>query len=362
VGYGVSVIGGLASTDDYRQRSIYANVGADITVQMFSETNTTLVKSQIGNLTGVSSSTIERRISMSTSFGTTQVRVIDPVQWLNTAYYEPDWFIEASPVAATNELVASNNTIILDESIASTSLSIGQNITVDLGTKIYSLKIVGIFGVQSTPTTSQLIPAFWSYIPEALYEEASGVVVLSTLILVKEAPGANGTKLAEEIENLNSNIKSVDSVDTQMKLIENNIFLSGPRRVQALGVPFAALMASVGVVLLESTTLRERRKEITLTAVKGFSYVQMVKSQLLENLGIIIFSILLGTVVGYITTMGNVQSQNTTIALVSRRVVFPPLSVLTIFAIIGIILASMIVPILVMTRRYSKNLEWRIRG
>ncbi|MCJ7631297.1 FtsX-like permease family protein, partial [Candidatus Bathyarchaeota archaeon] len=30
VGYGVSVIGGLASTDDFRQRSIYASVGADI--------------------------------------------------------------------------------------------------------------------------------------------------------------------------------------------------------------------------------------------------------------------------------------------------------------------------------------------
>jgi ABC-type antimicrobial peptide transport system permease subunit len=370
VGYGVSVIGGLASTDDYRQRSVYVNVGADISVQMFSEINATLVKSQIDNLTGVSSSTIERWISVPTSFGTIQARVIDPLRWQNTAYYEPNWFIGTDASNAINKLAVSNQTIILDESVVGTSLVIGQNITVDFGTRIYSLTIVGFFGVQaaSIPTLLGLTPvaqqstSYWSYIPESLYEQSSSVLPSSTRILVKEVPGTNGTKLAEEIETLNSNIKSVDSVDTQMKLIENNIFLSGPRRVQALGVPFAALTASVGVALLETTTLRERKKEITLTAVRGFSYMQIVKAQLLENLGIIIFSILLGTLVGYVTTMGNVQSQNTTIALVERRVVFPPYSILTVLAIIGIILASIIMPILIMTRRYSKSLEWRIRG
>jgi ABC-type antimicrobial peptide transport system permease subunit len=373
VGYGVSVIGGLASADDYRQRSIYASVGSvGISVQMFSETNTTLVKSQIDGLAGVSSSTIERWISVSTSFGIIEMRVIDPVQWQNTAYYEPNWFIGTSLSDDINKMAVSNQTIILDESIAGTSLAIGQNITIDLGTKSYPLTIAGFFGVQANPTMSISIPglipvvqqstSYWSYIPEGLYEQASGVVVSSTRILVKEVPGTNGTNLAEEIENLNTNIKSVDSVDTDMKLIENNIFVSGPRRVQALGVPFAALTASVGVVLLETTTLRERKKEITLMAVKGFSYAQMVKAQLLENLGITIFSILLGTIVGYITTMGNVQSQNTTIALVSRRVVFPIGSIVSILAIIGVVFASIILPILIMMREYSKSPTWRIIG
>lgn len=369
VGYSVSVVGGLASTDDYRQRSVYANVGADISVQMFSEANTTLVKSQIDSLAGVESSTIERWVSVTTSFGVAQVRVIDPVQWQKTAYYDPNWFIGTSISDASNQLAASNQTIILDKSLAGTSLTIGQNITVDLGLNIYSLKIVGFFGVQTTtsqpglgPIVAQPTNAYWSYIPEGLYNQSSGVAVSSTRILVKETPGINGTELAAEIEDLNSNIKSVDSADAQIKLIEDNIFLSGPRRVQALGLPFAALTASVGVVLLETTTLRERKKEITLTAVKGFSYAQMVKVQLLENLGVIVLSILLGTLVGYITTMGNVQSQNTAIALVERRVVFPPYAVLTILAIIGVVLASIIVPILIAMRKYSRNLEWRIRG
>jgi ABC-type antimicrobial peptide transport system permease subunit len=368
--YSVSVIGGLASADDYRTRSIYANVGADLNIQLFSDTNASLIKSQIDNLIGVSSSTIERWAAVSTDFGLAQVHIIDPTQWQNTAYYESNWFLGTSVSDAMSKLAASNQTIILDASLAGTSLSVGDAITVSLGSRDIPLTIVGFFGVQSTPTTSQiilgLIPvaqqsvSFWSYIPKGLYEQASGVII-STRILVKETPGTNGTNLAAAIENLSSNIKSVDSVDTQVNLIENNIFLSGPRRVQALGVPFAALIASVGVVLLETTTLRERKKEITLTAVKGFSYTQMVKAQLLENLGVIIFSIILGTVVGYITTMGNTQSQNTTIALVSRRVVIPLPSVLTILAIIGIVIASIIMPILIMMRRYSKNLEWRLR-
>lgn len=376
VGYGVSVIGGLASTNDFIQRSIYNNVGADISVQMFSETNATLVKSLVDNFTSVSSFTIERWLFVGTSFGTVQVRVIDPIPWQDTAYYEPNWFIGTSLSDAIKELATSNLTIILDKSLADQyGLTIGQGITVTLGTAIYPLTVVGFFGIEETPTTAvtpqprlgilpvaQQSPSFWSYIPEGLYSQTSGVEVSQTRILVKQAPGADGVKVADEIEDLNTNIERVDSVDAQKKLIEDNIFLSGPRRVQALGVPFALLTASVGVVLLETTTLRERKKEITLMAVKGFSYAQIVKAQLLENLGIIGFSVFLGTIVGYVTTMGNVQSQNTTPALVSRRVVFPLDAVLSILTVIGIVLTSLIVPILMMIRRYSKSIEWRIRG
>jgi ABC-type antimicrobial peptide transport system permease subunit len=360
IGYSVSVVGGLASTNDFIQRSIYNNVGADVSVGMFSEQNATLVKSLINNLTEVSSSTIERWLFVTTSFGIIQIRAISPSPWQSIAYYESDWFSGSSIDSMFNELTLSNKTIILDRSIADQyGLSVGQNITVTLGSKIYPLVIVGFFGI-SEPSTSGA--TFWSYIPEGLYNQTRGVEVSQTRILVKLAVGANGTKVAEEIEGLNTNIERVDAVETQMSLVESNIFLSGPRRVFALGVPFALLISSVGVVLLTVTTLRERKKEITLMAVKGFSLSQIFKAQLLENLGIICFSILLGVFVGYVTTIGNVQSQNATPALVMRNTVFPADSILNILIIVGILLASIVLPILVMVRRYSEKLEWRIRG
>ena len=45
IGCGVSMIGELASTNDYIQRSIYHNVGAEISVGMFSKENATSKKS-----------------------------------------------------------------------------------------------------------------------------------------------------------------------------------------------------------------------------------------------------------------------------------------------------------------------------
>lgn len=366
VGYGVSVVGGLASAEDFVERSILDNVGADISVWMFSEENATLVRDMATNLSGVSSATAERWLFASTSFGTIQVRSIDPVLWTGVAYHEKGWFTGASPGDAFHELATSNETIILDRTLADEyGLAVGQNITVTLGSEIYPLRIVALFGPERTQTAlspDASPPSFWSYIPEGLYNQTTGVDVAQTRILVKLASGANGTAVADEISGLDSNIERVNSVETQRKLVESNVFLNGPRRVQALGVPFALLTSSIGVALIATTTLRERRKEITLMSVKGFSYGQIVKAQMLENLGIIGFSVLLGSLVGYVTTIGNVQSLSALPSLVARRVVFPMGSVVTVLTILAIILASIMVPILIIVRRYSTGLEWRIRG
>lgn len=366
VGYGVSVFGGLASADDFVERSISNNVGADISIWMFSEENATLVRDMATNLTSVSSATVERWLFASTSFGTIQVRSIDPALWKDIAYHEEGWFTGASISDAFNELAASNETIILDRSLADEyGLKVGQNITVTLGSETYPLGIVALFGPERAQTALPLgasSPSFWSYIPEGLYNQTSGVDVAQTRILVKLASGVNGTMVAEEVSDLNSNIERVNSVETQRKLAEGNVLLNGPRRVQALGVPFALLTSSVGVALIATTSLKERRKEITLMSIKGFSYGQIVKAQMLENLGIIGFSILLGSLVGYVTTMGNVQSLNALPSLVARRVVFPVDSLVTILTILAIILASTMAPILIIVRRYSTSLEWRIRG
>ena len=153
VGYSVSVIGAVASTNDFIQRSISNNVGADISVQMFTETNTTLVKNLVDSYPSVSSSTIERWVFADTSFGTIEVHIIDPVAWQNTAYYEPNWFTGATSNNAIQGLASDNETIILDSSLADQyGITVGQDIAVTLGFKTYSLRVVGFFGAEVIPT------------------------------------------------------------------------------------------------------------------------------------------------------------------------------------------------------------------
>jgi len=364
IGYGISVIGGLASADDFIDRSIRNDVGADVSVWMFSDENATIVWRSMSSIQGVSSATIERWFNGITSFGAIQLRVVNTTEWRSIAYYEESWFTGRSVNEALDQMAADNKTIILDRILATTyDLGVGQNITVTLGSITYPLRILAFFGPAPQPTPlGQRPPSFWSYIPAGLLGPSPPILPSQTGILVKLNPGVDGSVIAGQIVGLNPNIERVSSVAAQKKLLESNVLLNSSRKVQSLGVPFALMTASIGMGLIAVTTLKEKRKEVILIVVKGFSYRQVLEVQLLENLGILVLSTLLGLGVGYVTNLGNILSQNTLPALVMRRVVFPPTSITIISAMIVLIVASMTVPVMLLVRGYSKRLDWRIRG
>jgi ABC-type lipoprotein release transport system permease subunit len=184
-------------------------------------------------------------------------------------------------------------------------------------------------------------------------------------ILLKLNQDANGTQVAESIRNLDLEIYGVESFDEQWTITQTNPYSSNSLQlldVQRLGVIFAILAASVGTALISAISMKERSREATLMSVRGLSYRQLVWMFLTENLAVVTFAVILGLAVGLIIVHGNVASANAAISeLVKRRFVFPYEAVVTVVSCVGLIFASTILPIIVMSRQYVTKLERMIR-
>jgi len=103
-------------------------------------------------------------------------------------------------------------------------------------------------------------------------------------------------------------------------------------------------------------------------AVRGVSYRQLLGILLMESLPIVLFSIVLGTVVGLINIRGNALALNNLFlgqsfqeALIPYRVVIPPWVQLTLAAIFGSILFSVILPALLEARKTSEKMTRMVR-
>ena len=83
---------------------------------------------------------------------------------------------------------------------------------------------------------------------------------------------------------------------------------------------------------------------------------------MLENLAVITFAVILGLAVGLMIDYGTINSGNAgSIQLVLPHFVYPASALETVAWYIGLIYASTIGAILVMTRRYVTNLERMVR-
>ena len=381
IGYGVQVTGQIASEQDYINRQVLYDVGADVTVSVVNATNTQVILTDIlGNVSDIKASTVEYTLVQS-SAGTI-MRTIDPDSWTDAAFYEDSWFSGSSFQDALKEFRANNMTIILERRVAKDlDLQLYDELGVDFKSGARKLKIVGFFGPEPSETQTPFgtYPSSvqtWSYVPTNLfnmsspYSDAFQAETFDSKILLKLNDGANGTKVAEAIRNLDLEIYGVRSFDEELRQTQtsaesytyyNQLVLE----VQQLGLIFVVAAASVGTALVSIVSLKERSREATLMSVKGLSYRQLVWMFLSENLAVITFAIVLGLVVGLIIVYGTVASASTPLAvaeLVKRRVVFPTDSLITIGAFVSLIFASAILPIIVMSRQYVTKLERMVRS
>jgi ABC-type antimicrobial peptide transport system permease subunit len=289
-----------------------------------------------------------------------------------------------------HELETDNQTIILERRVAQEeNLKVGDTIAINFPSGARTLRIVGFFGPElpanevsvSTFTSSSgtnlplemYIPyQFWSYVPRNLFNMTYGSSIyqaesFDTNILLKLNPGVNGTAVADEIRNMKLDIDGVTSFDEQWQQSQNSqdpttFYTLQVLNFQNLSVIFAVLSASVGMVLIAVVSLSERSREATLMSVRGVSYGQLVWMLLAENLAVITFSILLGLVGGYIIDRGTILAANVgTLQLIYPHVVFPASTITIIACYVGLIYASTILAILVMSRRYVTKLERMVR-
>jgi ABC-type antimicrobial peptide transport system permease subunit len=373
IGYGVQVTGQLASEQDYAIRQVRYRIGANVAVSVINATEAqSILDNIVANVSDIQNVTME--CTLTQQFAGTQIKTIDPDFWLTTAYYESEWFGGASLEEAFNQLRTDNMTIILERRVAkSLDLKIGDEIGIDFPSGPRKLRIVAFYGPE--PTESGIMAQYtlqtWSYVPRNLfnmsspYSDAYLAESFEVKILMKLNAGANGTRVAESIRNLGLEIYGVDSFDEQWVASQANPSVSNNLQlldVQRLGIVFAVLAASVGIVLVSAISLKERSREATLMSVRGLSYKQLVWMFLAENLAVVTFAIVLGLGVGFIIVYGNVTSANGVISeLVKRRFVFPQDSIVTVVSCVSLIYASTILPIIVMSRQYVTKLERMIR-
>ncbi|MCW3977226.1 MAG: ABC transporter permease [Candidatus Bathyarchaeota archaeon] len=374
IGYGFQTVGVLASEEDYVIRQVKANVGADVSVSLTTLVNATAVMEEIAKLPEVASVTLEYSFHGETSFQSLSLVAVNPQEWLSTAYYENEWFTGNDVANAFQQITADNNTIILERTMANIlDLGIGDFITLDIGYATIELKVVGFLGPEVgrggqpvfRPGESYSSSLFWSYVSTNLYHTLDGTVFASGKVLVKLEPNANGTSMANQIRALNlDDIGYVDSVAERLEQRETNLLLSGTTNIQRIGVIFAVAAASIATALVALVSLQERKKEVTIMNVRGFSFKQLITMLLAENLAIVIFATTLGVVVGLIIVYGSIVALNTSPfpTLVTHRMVFSSDAILILSISLVLVFASSILPIVAITKRYVSKLERIVRA
>ncbi len=396
IGFSVQVTGQVASQQDYIVRNVHAQVGADVTVTVVNASKGQLIMDEImANVSGIQSATIERTLypRIGDNYNSMQVRVINPDNWSQSAYYEDGWFNGASVDQMMKDLKTSNNTIIIDRAFAKQyGYKLYDEVGVNFDSSARKLRIVGFFGPEPRdnsggalidiginskyPTQSYFYSDYYSYVPVNLFNMTYGSDIFTlenwgTRYLIKLEPGVNGTQVAEQIRALEpTEISSVDSFDLQWQqsATQNNLGTFSNLQIldiQGLGLVFAVISASVGTALIAIVSLKERSREATLMSVRGLSFRQLVWMFLTESMAIITFSVILGVVVGVIIVYGTVTSANAslyTAQLVTQRLIYPPDALATIGTYIALIYAATIGAIIVMSSQYVTKLEKMVRS
>jgi ABC-type antimicrobial peptide transport system permease subunit len=116
--------------------------------------------------------------------------------------------------------------------------------------------------------------------------------------------------------------------------------------------------------LVTLVSLKERAKEASIMSVRGLSFRQLVGMLLTENLAVVVFAVVLGSMVGLIIVRGNVAAMDTmpySTLILSHHMVFPIDVVLILLGCIVLVFAATILPVIIMSKRYVSRLERIVR-
>ena len=357
VGYSVTVIGNVATSEDFMRSAVYTSVGADAAVWLFEGQNADTVLEKVRSVDGVAQASIEVLFSPDTSLGAVPVRGIDPLTWRESAYISDEFVDDQSVFDIMN---TTSNGAIIERGAANTiGLSVNNSMLIQTAARTYQVKIVGFFG---KPVGENWVPSNpIMYVNNVFMKQIKERYIDQRRIVVKLESSVNYDTVKTALENVDPDVQRVDIAAVNLDNALNNIILSGPKQIQVLGTYFAGLVASLGIVLIISTTVRSRNKELTIMSIRGYSPNQMIITLLTENLGMDIFAIALGFFVGVFSLYGIVNLLNNTLAFIfSYKVVFPAKVILELGVIIGLILVSTIVPIVVAINKISAEPDLKL--
>ena len=363
VSYGVFSVGGLFSQQDRINRTNLYEVGADVSAVFDPGENMTLMQEEIAALEGVEDTALEYHISLSTSRGALPTRGIETEEWKEVAFYEDSWFT-GQPL----DDIFSNFTgqkILLSISVArQLELRIGNYVTVfgPSHGSVYQLEVVGFVGFAS-PFESILGQfafggSYPSYLPSDFLNDTGNLEYSDGHVLISAAPGINGTALEEEIATQLPQVGSTDSVTSRIAQYDQTSYEAAASRARVLGLYFAGVLAILGTGLVVGLTLKEKEYEITLLSVRGFTRGQTIKVLVGEVMVMVLFSLLLGTMTGFIQLFGDISNTSENLqSLVRPRIVTSLPAVLGMLGIVLAIVLSSLIPLLLSTRFTEEKVD-----
>ncbi|MBO0888927.1 ABC transporter permease, partial [Candidatus Bathyarchaeota archaeon] len=294
----------------------------------------------------------------------------------NGAYYETGWF-SGDINAVFARMGLENQTIVLDRGVASYySIGIGTRFTISYTYNSVkgtiegraNVTVIGFFGPDYSRSTgpfgNYFRPEGWSFVPLQLLDHNISRIIAPTLVLVRASAAVSQTEVAKSVQRDYSSV-SVSAAQASVGGV-SGILSEGGQNVLRLGTAFAGLASSIGIGTVVYTGYREREKEITMIAVRGLSYRQLLGLLVTEFLPLIIFSLIIGTAVGLTVVWGDAQGQNSLnqgylAVLAARRVIFPEWALLNILGIIGLLIAGVFLPAIFAARKDLSRMNRTVR-
>jgi ABC-type lipoprotein release transport system permease subunit len=357
VGYSVTVIGNVATSENFIESAVYTAVGADAAIWLFEGQESETILEKVLLIDGVKQASIEVLFTPDTSLGAVPVRGIDPLTWRYSAYITDELVDDLSVFETMNE--TDNGALIERGAAEALGLGINNTMLIQTAARTYQVRIVGQFGKEVGDNWVPSNPLM--YVNDVFMEQIKERYIDQRRIIASLEPGINYDSLKEMLEEVDPDVQRVDFAAVNLEYALDNLLLSGPKQVQVLGTYFAGLVASIGIILIISTMIRSRIKELTIMSIRGYSSRQMAITLLTENLGMGIFAVCLGFFVGVFTLYGVVSLLNNTLAFIfSYKVVFPTSVIIQLGAIVGLIILSTIVPIVVAVNKISAEPDLKL--
>ena len=369
VSYGVYTAGALYTEYDRVERANYHEVGSDVRLELEPGANITTIMEDLPTLEEVETVTPEYRIDLTSGAMSLEVRGIRPDEWSSTAFWEPEWFIGEFETMLDD---LDDNGIILSVTVANDlGLEIGDNIFVrgSFFDDPHELTIVGFIGYVSVlemffrggpfgDVDFSIAGEYPSFVSESFLNESDMLDDSTANILIKTIPGANGTAIQEYVAESFEGIENSYSFTSQMENYFGTPIQSGVTKIQWVAIVFSVILACVGTALVIILSLKEKDAEIALITVRGFSKWQLFKTLMAEMLVMVIFSLLLGTIVGLIQVFGNVNQLNEGVTgLIRSRVILGGMTSITMLGIIGVVLLGAAIPVMLASRRPEAKVD-----
>ncbi len=365
--YSVVVVGNSAMTSDFLSRFYAASIGADASMPVYGRSVARDLVEKVRALDGVDSAAIEVAFNAESSAGVIPIRAVEVAQWNKTANIDelaidPSAYAQlASPDAIVKDQygVLQGGNALLDRG-ASKYFGISDDgtgfINVRVEKRVYTLKIVGLFGPDLgenwvvQPQTPMII------IPLGFVEKFQNEWISGVRVVARFKQGADPQAFIGKVNALGLNIQKVEVTSIFLAKVLSSPLVAGSQQTSMLGLIFAALVASVGMTIIVYTLLRSRSKELNLMSIRGYNARQLSTSLITENVGLATFASAIGIAIGLLSLTGQVQLYNKYVqSFTSWRFVFPLFSQLQLALLYIIIVVATIAPIILVVRRITEE-------